>query len=337
MTKFDEEVAEIIKIAANYRKYPTAKYWMDFGLSISLGWILFFVKYYSNNPLVGNTALFISILAFYRAITFTHEVVHLREKDVPGFRFAWSIFCGIPLLAPHFLYHDLHLNHHSKKKYNTKNDVEYFPFYGNPSSINIYYFKNLILPVMSIFRFLILPLTILLGGEIREKICQNASSMGIRLIFEREPVVNDREKKLWLFEEIASFFYVWFIAFLIYIEILTFWFVIQWAIVIIGILTLNTYRFFSATHIYSGNGEVMSFEKHILDSVNIKDTGLFSKLIAPVGQSFHGLHHIVPSIPGLRLHEVHNEIIGKISRDHFYHKINYENFKTVYEKVKSGS
>ncbi len=336
MKNFDVQVQHIFKLAQRYSKYPKKTYWINLIATALIGWGLFIGAYLSNGWALKSLFLVPAIFALYRLVTFTHEVVHIKKGQVPGFRFAWSVLCGIPLLAPHFMYRELHLAHHSKNKYNTDKDIEYFPFFGKAFAMHIYYFKNLALPFLSVYRFAVLPLTFLAGSKVRSIIEQKASSMGIRFIFTRELLKNKTEKKFWVIEEIASFVYVWSIIGLIATGSLDIELVYQWAITMISILTLNTFRFLSATHLYWGQGEKMSFEQHIMDSVNIKNKGVFSKLIAPVGQTYHGLHHIVPFVPGLVLHKLHTDIMREIDEDHFYHKINYEGFLQVYSLLLEG-
>ncbi|MBC77477.1 MAG: hypothetical protein CME64_15850 [Halobacteriovoraceae bacterium] len=336
MKNFDEQVKLIFRLAQKYNKYPKATYWLNLLATAVLAWGLFIAAYLSDGLVQRAIYLVPSIFALYRLATFTHEVVHIKKGQVPGFRLAWSVLCGIPLLAPHFMYRELHLAHHSKNKYNTDKDIEYFPFFGKAFSMHTYYFKNLALPFLSLYRFAILPLTFFVGGKIRNLIEQKASCMGIRFVFTREKLKNKTERKYWVIEEMATFIYVWSIIGLITSNNLAIDLVYQWAVAMVAILTLNTFRFLSATHLYWGQGEKMTFEQHIMDSVNIKNKGVFAKLIAPVGQTYHGLHHIVPFVPGLELHKLHKDIMSEIDESHFYHKINYEGFLQVYGLLLKG-
>ena len=62
-----------------------------------------------------------------RQSTFIHELTHLKPRSVPGFRAAWNLLIGIPLLVPSFLYEGVHNQHHAKRYYGTANDPEYLP------------------------------------------------------------------------------------------------------------------------------------------------------------------------------------------------------------------
>ena len=64
-----------------------------------------------NNPLKLLGAV-VAVLSLYRAVVFIHELAHLSPGRVPGFRVAWNLLCGIPLLVPSFLYGS-HRDHHA--------------------------------------------------------------------------------------------------------------------------------------------------------------------------------------------------------------------------------
>ena len=58
-------------------------------------------------------------LCFYRAVLFTHELTHMRDKTFRGFRIAWNLLCGIPFLMPSFMYYT-HVDHHMRKHFATR-------------------------------------------------------------------------------------------------------------------------------------------------------------------------------------------------------------------------
>ena len=41
----------------------------------------------------------LSVLALYRALLFIHEISHFRNGALPGFRTAWNVFVGVPMLT----------------------------------------------------------------------------------------------------------------------------------------------------------------------------------------------------------------------------------------------
>src|SRR3546814_17074593 len=68
---------------------------------------------------------FVAVVALYRACSFIHELTHLRKNALPGFRLAWNILVGVPLLIPSFMYEGIHSLLHNRTKYGTVEDLEY--------------------------------------------------------------------------------------------------------------------------------------------------------------------------------------------------------------------
>ena len=69
----------------------------------------------------------ISMMALYRALLFIHEISHLHRNALPGFRTAWNLIVGIPMLTPSLMYEQVHTIHHSRMRYGTAEDPEYLP------------------------------------------------------------------------------------------------------------------------------------------------------------------------------------------------------------------
>ena len=73
----------------------------------------------------GQAAAFVVCgLLFYRAVLFTHEMVHMRDKTFRVFRILWNLLVGIPFLMPTFMYYT-HVDHHMRKHFSTDADGEY--------------------------------------------------------------------------------------------------------------------------------------------------------------------------------------------------------------------
>ena len=97
-------------------------YWLDFLASITC----FYAGFAASVVLpLGNPfeplAAVAAVLAIYRSVVFIHELAHLPRDRLPGFRVAWNLLCGIPLLVPSFLYSS-HLDHHLRRAYGTEKD-----------------------------------------------------------------------------------------------------------------------------------------------------------------------------------------------------------------------
>ena len=42
----------------------------------------------------------LAVFFLYRALLFIHELTHIHRNALPGFRFAWNVLVGIPMLTP---------------------------------------------------------------------------------------------------------------------------------------------------------------------------------------------------------------------------------------------
>ncbi|HZF46611.1 MAG TPA: fatty acid desaturase, partial [Sphingomonadaceae bacterium] len=99
---------EMLRAAAELtRDINTARpgiYWTDMLVSAALGYAAL-----AGAILVSNVWLAIALglfasLALYRALLFIHELTHIHKNALPGFRFAWNLLVGIPVLTPSFMY-----------------------------------------------------------------------------------------------------------------------------------------------------------------------------------------------------------------------------------------
>src|SRR5262252_8590799 len=130
----DELPIRHLRLALDDLRDPRpAFYWIDFLASITCFYASFaaIALLLLNNPLKPIGAV-VAVVALYRAVVFIHELAHLSPGRVPGFRFAWNLLCGIPLLVPSFLYGS-HRDHHTRRAYGTAKDGEYRPW-GRPGN-----------------------------------------------------------------------------------------------------------------------------------------------------------------------------------------------------------
>src|SRR5262245_30829079 len=140
-----------------------AVYWADFLFSTALGYAA--ACAYLLAPMgsfLQAAGLVVAVLALYRVSTFTHELAHLPQARMRGFRMAWDVVFGVPFLMPSFTY-DNHRHHHTNQTYGTAEDAEYYPFGHNPPRLLL---LNIMLtplfPVLMIVRFgLLAPLSLL--------------------------------------------------------------------------------------------------------------------------------------------------------------------------------
>src|SRR3546814_16311840 len=101
---------------------------------------------------------FVAVVALYRACSFIHELTHLRKNALPGFRLAWNILVGVPLLIPSFMYEGIHSLHHNRTKYGTVEDPEYLPLaLMTPWTVPLFVFAAAFEPLALVFRYAVLP------------------------------------------------------------------------------------------------------------------------------------------------------------------------------------
>ena len=105
-----------------------AIYWADFLLSTFAGMAAFGLVRRVLTPFSIEQGLMFVVcgLCFYRAVLFTHELTHMRDKTFGAFRVVWNLLIGIPFLMPSFTYYT-HVEHHMRKKFSTHEDGEYLP------------------------------------------------------------------------------------------------------------------------------------------------------------------------------------------------------------------
>lgn len=287
-------------------------YWGDFAAHTVLGWTAFVLAVSAQGwTAVGWAA--VSAIALYRAVIFTHELVHLQRGKLPGFRLAWDILCGVPVLAPSFLYDGVHQAHHFRQHYGTREDGEYLAF-GHPPrwTIPVYLVSHLIIPVLAVLRFgLIAPLSWILPA-LRPGVLRRMSSLSIDPRYVRE--VPELVPRSWRIQEAACTLFVWlsgaaFWAGWVPLRALGIWYA-----VLVSILILNGIRTLAA-HRYANDNGPMTREEQLLDSVNITGASPLTPVLAPVGLRYHALHHLFPTMPYHNLGAAHRRLMANLPPD----------------------
>lgn len=297
-------------------------YWLDFIISVIFGWgFLFLSLKLESFGFYFFVYLLISSFALYRALSFIHEIAHLRKNAVPMFKLIWILLIGIPLMLPTFFYEGIHTTHHQKNKYGTKLDGEYMPFATAPFGLIVGNFlSHLFLPFLFIIRFGILgPLSFLIP-QFRKWVLVNISGFSIRFPFQREDVLRSQEKKTWLAEELFTIAFLWLILLGVFTGYLPVKLLLLYYLVVYLVATLNSIRTIGATHRYRGNGKEFTFQQQFIDSVNIESNRLDSLILCPVGLRFHALHHLFPGLPYHALPEAHNRLREYLPQNSAYHK-----------------
>src|SRR5262245_4036980 len=89
-------------------------YWTDFLITVSVAYGFAAITIMAAPfSLIQVTTFLLSGAALFRVGTFIHEIVHMSGRTMIGFRVAWNVACGVPLLMHSLLYSN-HLDHQTR-------------------------------------------------------------------------------------------------------------------------------------------------------------------------------------------------------------------------------
>lgn len=181
-----------------------ARYWSDCFGSAAVGYAALVGAILSHSAALTAALVVLSILTLYRAVLFIHEITHLDHRLLPGFRAAWNIGVGAPLLLPSFLYEGIHAVHHSRRHYGTQRDPEYLPLaHMRPWTLPLFTLAALAMPFLLLLRFGILaPLSILIP-PLRRVLVERLSALEVNPAYHR-PAPKGAFARRWRLQEIAA-------------------------------------------------------------------------------------------------------------------------------------
>ena len=295
-------------------------YWPDMILSVGIGFGALAGAVVSEHAGVSVILGLLSALGLYRALMFIHELTHVPKNTLPGFRIAWNLLVGIPLLVPSFMYEGVHTLHHKRTQYGTKEDPEYLPLaLMHPWSLPAFLLVALLAPLGLLFRFsILLPIGVIFSS-VRKFVWEQASSLKINPDFRRkaaEPKVSI--SIFW--QEFGGFVWSWCLIASIFIfgprPLLIFAAVASLTALINQLRTL-------VAHLWENDGEPMTVTAQFLDSVNVPPPGLLAEIWAPVGLRYHALHHLMPSMPYHDLPEAHRRLKHELGVQSTYSGANH--------------
>lgn len=295
-------------------------YWPDMLGSAFVGYAALAGAIVLTSPLAVALCAMIAILALYRALLFIHELTHIHRDALPGFRTAWNVLVGIPMLTPSFMYEGVHTLHHKRTQYGTVEDPEYLPLaLMKPWSLPLFVVIALLAPAALLLRFAVLvPLGAILP-PVRKLVWERASSLSINPLFRRRPPEGEMSRRVF-WQEAGGMLWAWTLL------ASTQW--IGWrpllvALAIFSIVAvLNQLRTLVA-HLWENEGEAMSVTAQFLDSVNVPPPGWIAEIWAPVGLRYHALHHLMPSMPYHSLPECHRRLVKELGGESTYHGANH--------------
>ena len=272
----------------------------------------------------------LSVLALYRALLFIHEISHFRNGALPGFRTAWNVFVGVPMLTPSFMYEQVHTLHHKRTQYGTIQDPEYLPLaLMKPWSLPVFVLIALLAPAALLLRFAVLvPLGAIIS-PIRQLTWQRLSALAINPDFRRRPPEGDLPRRV-LILETAGMLWSWALIGSV--------FAFGWKPLLVAfavasvVAVLNQLRTLVA-HLWENEGEAMTVTAQFLDSVNVPPPGRIAELWAPVGLRYHALHHLMPSMPYHSLPEAHRRLVAHLDLDSSYHGANHAGMGVLVSRI----
>src|SRR5205085_1897067 len=183
---------------------PSARiYWADMLASALIGYAALLGAMLLHPAWAAVASGVVAVLALYRAGSFIHELTHIKKGAVRGFRFAWNVLVGVPLLVPSFMYEGVHNQHHAKRYYGTIDDPEYLPLaLMKPWTLPVFLIAAALAPIGMLIRFGILAPLSLLSKRLRAAVVGRYSGLQINPKFVR-PAPEGDFKRDWAWQETA--------------------------------------------------------------------------------------------------------------------------------------
>jgi len=294
------------------------RYWIDFLTSLTAAYLAATV-YLVSPAWSWQQGLAFPFAAFwlYRLGSLIHEVCHLGQNEMRGFKVAWNLLAGVVMLTPSPFFTRHHRDHHSQRLYGTPEDPEYMANVmepGNALSIVRYAAFVAVFPLLVFLRFLLAPLTFL-HPALRDWTLRRASSLTFNRRYDRRITPADRRAILAV--ECLCFLRAAMIPLLIVLG-LNHWSRIPllYALALATVL-LNQMRLLADHHL-DGDGNRLDVESHILDSCNFTRNDPLTLLFFPFSIRYHALHHLFPSLPYHNLGRAHAHLVASLPGDSPY-------------------
>jgi len=311
-------------------------YWTDFLITVSVAYGFAAITIMAAPfSLIQVTTFLLSGAALFRVGTFIHEIVHMSGRTMIGFRVAWNVACGVPLLMHSLLYSN-HLDHHNPRKHGTPADGEYLPLASAPTREIVLYFAQVpVLPLLAAVRFLVLVPLSFFHPFLRRWLLERWSSYAINPYY-RRAIPPTEPHRLWIALDGVCFLWLAVLLILVLKGLLTWTMVGLFYCLSTYSLGLNWVRNLAA-HRYANTGGDMTFAEQVEGSINIVRSSLVTLLLFPVGLRYHGLHHLFPSLPYHALGEAHRRLMNALPEDSPYRRTCCPGFFTALRDLLRGA
>lgn len=305
-------------------------YWPDMLISAAVGYAALAGAILVDSLPLAVACGVVGALALYRALLFIHELTHIHRDALPGFRLAWNLLVGIPMLMPSFTYEEVHTLHHKRTQYGTVEDPEYLPLaLMKPWSLPVFVLIALIAPFALILRFAVLvPLGAIIP-PIRKLVWERVSALSINPDFRRRPPEGVMKRRVF-WQEVGGFIWSWLL--LLSTQFIG-WRPLLIALVILSFTALLNQLRTLVAHLWENDGDPMTVTAQFLDSVNVPPPGLAAELWAPVGLRYHALHHLMPSMPYHDLPEAHRRLKRELGEASTYDGANHPGMLVLVARI----
>ena len=295
-------------------------YWPDMLGSAALGYGALAGAILAPGTLLPLGCGVVAVLALYRALLFIHELTHIHKTALPGFRFAWNLLVGVPMLTPSLMYENVHTLHHARTRYGTADDPEYLPLaLMKPWSLPVFVIVALLLPVGLLLRSAVLVPLGALVPPLRNLVWERFSALSINPDFRRRPPEGEFARMV-VWQEMGASGWALFVLG---------WSATHgWRPIMIGIAVVSVVALLNqirtlVAHLWENDGETMTVTGQFLDTVNVPPPGFLAEVWAPVGLRYHALHHLLPSVPYHSLAEAHRRLHGHLDAGSTYPSASY--------------
>ena len=294
-------------------------YWPDMLISAAVGYAALAGAVLAEPAWLAVLCGAVSVMALYRALLFIHEITHLHRNALPGFRTAWNLVVGIPLLTPSLMYEQVHTIHHSRMRYGTPDDPEYLPLaLMKPWSLPAFILVALLAPVALILRWGLLAPLGLLVPAVRTFAWERASSLSINPDFRRRPPETEEQRRWFAWQQVGASLWALFV---ISTPLWLGWKPLLVALAVTALVAVFNQLRTLVAHLWENDGERMTVTAQYLDSVNVPHW--LAGFWAPVGLRWHATHHLLPSLPYHSLGEAHRRLAAQFGSGTTYQGANH--------------